>query len=225
MNKKRKRYIVICIIILLLFSYWILRYNSLEKKIIIGNINHIFEVDFLDAEIDEEKNLITISFVDRFSDEKAKSVINDLLKHCKKIVYKNKIYCDYNIKMMISAPSQKHLFSVTVDSNGKAKRVCCEINEGRDIYPISDIAQTFPEIKELELGDIYHYSSPYPEDSSKPIKNDYSNVDDYKDFTSLEYVRFSLHPGDNVINYIKKQFPKCVIDVEDSYNRKVLRMN
>ncbi|MCR5629455.1 hypothetical protein [Eubacterium sp.] len=64
MNKKRKRYIVICIIILLLFSYWILRYNSLEKKIIIGNINHIFEVDFLDAEIDEEKNLITISFVD-----------------------------------------------------------------------------------------------------------------------------------------------------------------
>lgn len=225
MNKKRKRYIVICIIILLLFSYWMFRYNSLEKKLIIGNINHIFDVDFLGADIDKEEKLISISFKERFSDEKARKVINELLDDCKKIVYKNKSYRDYNFKIMIYAPSKKDLFIITVNPDGKVEKIYCAINGYRTAFPIFAISQDYSEVKELYLDDIHRYSSPYPEDSSKIIKNDYSNVDDYKKFTSLEYVRFSMHPGDEVINYLKKQFPKCIIEVEDNYNNKILKMN
>ena len=33
-----------------------------------------------------------------------------------------------------------------------------------------------------------------------------------------------MHPGDEVINYLKKQFPKCIIKVEDNYNNRILKM-
>ncbi|SKA70243.1 hypothetical protein SAMN02745111_01985 [Eubacterium uniforme] len=199
MNKKRKRYIVICIIILLLFSYWMLRYNSLEKKIIIGNINHFFDVDFDKIYVVDDDKEVCICFKHLIETKDTHKIIKDIAKKCKKIVCGNKNYVDYDVCVYYTH-AHRTMFSIRIKPDNEVYSIYSSININKKVViPFSTISKDYPDIKKLVLDDYY------PESELNDIKN-------YKNFNELEVVEYSTKPSDEVIRYLKEKFPNCKIE-------------
>ena len=206
----KKKIIIGFVILIFIVFVKFESYSPLEQKILVGNMNHVFDVDFYNTQIDNDANDYIITFKKTCSYEKLRAVTNDLFDKCKKIVSKDKKYKKYNVKLVISAPSKKVLFVVTVNADGKIEKVYHTAGVDKALC-VSTLSHDFSDTRQLI----------FETEDYKVL----SNVDDYKEFTNLEYVSFGTSPGDEVIKYIKQKCPKCDIEIGFRSRMKGKRVN
>lgn len=205
MKKKLK---VLAVILSAFTAFFFIRYNSLERKIFIGNISYIFEIDFDSAKIDNKDHTIEITFEHSTGNDHLFDTINNIYTNCKQIVANDEKYRNYDVALIIK-DATKVVFYMS-DSD-----VYCARNHTRLLISVADISRAHSDLEYLTLDDIHIYESGVDVSSAlsgDEIYADYCNVDNYKNFTQLEYVSFCVKPSDEVLNYLKERFPDCVIE-------------
>ena len=206
---KKKIIIGLAIIILIVLTKFE-SYSPLEQKIILGNMNHFIDVDFYNTQVDNDEKEYIITFQKTCSYEKLRTVTKDLFDKCKKIVSKDKKYRKYKVKLVISAPSKRTLFVVTVNPDEEIEKIYYSAYV-KEAFSVPAIAHDFSDVKQLI----------FETEDYKVL----SNVEDYKEFTNLEYVSFGISPGNDVIKNLKNKFPKCDIEIGSCNRMKGKRIN
>lgn len=174
-------------------------YSSLERKIIIGNINHFFDVDFDKIYVVDDDKEVCICFKHLIETKDTHKIIKDIAKKCKKIVCGNKNYVDYDVCVYYTH-AHRTMFSIRIKPDNEVYSIYSSININKKVViPFSTISKDYPDIKKLVLDDYY------PESELNDIKN-------YKNFNELEVVEYSTKPSDEVIRYLKEKFPNCKIE-------------
>ena len=205
MKKKLK---VLAVVLAAFTAFFFIRYNSLERKIFIGNISYISEIDLDSIKIDDKSHTIEINFKNSVGNDHLFDTINGIYTKCKQIVADDAKYHNYNINLIIK-DAAKVVFDISYNS------IYCARNHTRLLISVADISHEFPDLEYLSLDDIHIYESGVDVSSALSgdvIYADYCNVDNYKNFTQLKYVSFCVKPSDEVLNYLKERFPDCVIE-------------
>ena len=200
MNKKRKGYIVICIIILLLFSYWILRYNSLERRLILGNVNHLFYAKVEQANINKKTKIINIEFKEYAVKKERYKIIKDIENNCIKTIQKKKSYDGYKVILKVIKSSCIE-YAVTFDENMEAEYLDITPMSNRDIDAFNKIIRNHPNVRVIRID---NYISSNSEECCK--------IDNYNEFENLEKIQFVKKPSDEIIKYLREQVPQCEIE-------------
>lgn len=206
----RKFFIFLSVMIIALTAFFFIRYNSLERKIFIGNISYISEIDFDSINIDDKSHTIEIIFKNSVGKDHLFDTINGIYTKCKQIVADDAEYQNYDVDFIIE-DAAKVVFDMSDNS------IYCARNHTRLLISVADISHEFPDLEYLSLDDIHIYESGVDVSSAlsgDEIYADYCNVDNYKNFTQLKYVSFCVKPSDEVLNYLKERFPDCTIEIE-----------
>lgn len=204
MKKKLK---VLAVILAAFTAFFFIKYNSLERKIFFNSIS-ISEFDFDSVKIDDKERTIEFNFENSLDNDHLFDTINNIYTNCKQIVANDEKYRNYDVALIIK-DAAKVVFYMS-DSD-----VYCARNHTRLLISVADISRAHPDLEYLTLDDIHIYESGVDVSSAlsgDEIYADYCNVDNYKNFTQLEYVSFCVKPSDEVLNYLKERFPDCVIE-------------
>ncbi|SKA70240.1 hypothetical protein SAMN02745111_01984 [Eubacterium uniforme] len=198
----KKKISIVLLIILSVVLLKIISYSSLERKIILANINHFVEIDFGSVYVNEKEHVIEVTFKRLEGRGKENKIVKKLVNNSFNIIFKRDKYKDYKMKFRITKASRPE-FVVIKDSQGHTEEVYFAINRYRKRMAFSYISQYYSDVKILRLDDMY------------TIYDEYCDVNNYKKFTNLEKVSFSKKPSDEVINYIKEKFPNCLLEYDN----------
>ena len=98
MKKKLK---VLAVVLAAFTAFFFIKYNSLERKIFIGNISYISEIDFDSVNIDDKERTIEFNFKNSVGNDHLFDTINGIYTKCKQIVANDEKYRNYDVALII----------------------------------------------------------------------------------------------------------------------------
>lgn len=194
----KKKIGFVIIIFILIGCYFFHRYNSLERRLILANINHPFFVKFDSVNINGK--CIDIRFREYATSKERYKIINDIEKNCKKTIKKIKKYNDYTVKLTIYDSAYPE-YSVFYDENKIEKSLQFSVNSNIDLSTFKKLLQHHIYVKEII---VFNYGSKSSEECCK--------IDNYNEFENLEKIQFVKKPSDEIIKYLREQVPQCKIE-------------
>lgn len=218
----KKIIIPILAVILALMAFWFFKYDSLERQLILKNISHHLDWDFDGVLINEQLKTITITFEKARATDKTFDNIKDTFNNCSDVIKSNPKYNDYAVDLVI-ANDKRPIFIMSDVSCENPEYIYCSININSITIPLSEIGKNYPNIKQLHLDDLRFYKVPEQSewtDTQKDVYSEYCNIDNYKAFTQLEYIKFCIKPDDSVIDYLNEKFPNCTVEWENDMSTK-----
>lgn len=198
MNKMKKKIGFVIIIFILIGCYFFHRFNSLERRLILANINHPFFVKFDSVNINGK--CIDISFKEYATPKKRYDIIMDIENNCINTINKINSYNDYTVKVSISDSAFPE-YSIFYDENMKEKILSISPPDKRDLSTFTRLLRQHKNVKDIIINNYHVLSS---EECCK--------IDNYNEFENLEKIQFVKKPSDEIIKYLREQVPQCKIE-------------
>ena len=196
----RKKIGLLLIIFLLIGCFIFNRYNSLERRLILGNINHLFYAKVEQANINKKTKIINIEFKECAVKKERYKIIKDIENNCIKTIQKKKSYDGYKVILKVIKSSCIE-YAVTFDENMEAEYLDITPMSNYDIDTFNKIIRNHPKIRKIRID---NYISSNSEECCK--------VDNYNEFENLEKIQFVKKPSDEIIKYLREQVPQCEIE-------------
>ena len=196
----RKKIGLLLIIFLLIGCFIFNRYNSLERRLILGNINHLFYAKVEQANINKKTKIINIEFKECAVKKERYKIIKDIENNCIKTIQKKKSYDGYKVILKVIKSSCIE-YAVTFDENMEAEYLDITPMSNYDIDTFNKIIRNHPKIRKIRID---NYISSNSEECCK--------IDNYNEFENLEKIQFVKKPSDEIIKYLREQVPQCEIE-------------
>lgn len=197
----RKKIGLLLIIFLLIGCFVFNRYNSLERKFIIANMNHLFLVKLEHANINGE--CIDVRFSERATTDELYDIVKDLENSCKRIISKKASYDDYTVKFTITRASYPE-YSIYYDKNKKEKSLEIAPASDRDIPTFTKLLKQHTDAEEIV---IFNYRVRSSDECCK--------IDNFNKFKNLKKIKFVKEPSDEIIRYLKEKIPNCILEYDE----------
>ena len=196
----KKKIGFVIIIFILIECYFFHRYNSLERRLILGNINHFFYAKVEQVNVNKKMKIIDIEFKECAVKKERYKVLKDIEKNCINTIKKMKSYDGYKVILKVIKSSCIE-YTVSFDENMEAEYLDITPMSNRDIDAFNKIIRNHPNVRMIRID---NYISSNSEECCI--------IDNYSDFENLERINFVKKPSDEIIKYLREQVPQCKIE-------------